>query len=63
MSEQVGAMTYGTGSAMQPMPPNTLDATGTPRLPYIGLAANGSPNPVSERKNVFPAVALAAYGP
>jgi hypothetical protein len=57
------ALTHGTGSARQPIPDSTLEATGTPRLMNIDDAANGSANPVSERSNVFAAVALAAYGP
>lgn len=51
----------GTGIATAAIPPRILIAGPTPKVSNMGLAANGSPAAITERRTVFPDTALAAY--
>lgn len=53
----------GIGKAKQDIPPRILHAGPTPRFKNIGRTASGKAQARSERSSVFPAIALAAYGP
>jgi hypothetical protein len=51
----------GTGKASRDIPPSILDAGPTPSPRNMGLAANGIPKAIKQRRRLFAATALAAY--
>jgi hypothetical protein len=51
----------GTGNARRDIPPSILEAGPIPSPKNMGLAANGIPQAIKQRRRLFAAMALAAY--